>query len=525
MTRKMEILVFRVVFFSFIACSSLFSAENAKITFFNVGQGDCTIIESPENGILIIDGGSSNTEGIKEIDELNKIESLAHKVFNYVLPQIKEGTKINFIITHSDKDHLNLIGSIITNIKNKFPRKVMGVLLGGNANEYAKEDGQRLIQTLNTTDGIYYFYSENIFNQEGLFFKVSVINTEWSQTLACWDNCINYLSIKKEISSMSRTTKKPKIDNSNDSSIVMKLNINGKSLIITGDKGETQLLLILARTYIEENFSTLSTLKTNILLSTHHGSRKDCCVDWLNHTQPEYIIISSGRSYGHPSQKTIEKYANVSSLNSHKDNLLHFIEFSEDPEIDPLLSTEIRQDELLFFQINNIQIIYLQHPSKLTAHAYKGAITSKNILMTSTQGNIEIEIQKDEEKIRVLPQRSFFQHSLYDEIAHVTKENYIKALYLYAFETESITTFLIKNFSGDETRSTYIHDGLEEFYLIKKEGENIVNYDDGYAEKISNFIKNHKKISKLTLSGCQFSSLGQDGIIKSWDNRGLYFSP
>lgn len=522
MTRKIKIIVLHILFFLFV-CTPLFSVENTKVTFFNVGQGDCTIIESPENGILIIDGGSSNTEGIKDLDESNKIESLSHRVFNYLLPKIKLDTKINFIITHSDKDHLNLIGSIITNIKRLFPLKVMGILLGGNENEYKKEDGLKLVQILNTTDDIHYFYSENIFSEQELYFKVQERNPNWLQTLGCWDDSINYFSIKKEIVSLSQVAKKPKIDNPNDSSIVMKLNINGKSLIITGDKGETQLLMILARTHIAENSSTLSPLKTNILLSTHHGSRKECCLDWLNKTKPEYIIISSGRSYGHPSQKTIEKYANVSSLNSHKDNLLHFIEFSDDPEIDPLSSMEIRQEELLSFQRKNIHIIYLQHPSKLTAHAYKGAITTKNILMTSTQGNIELEIETDVEKTYITPKCSFLQHSLYDEIAHVTKENYIKALYLYALDIDNIMTFVRKNFIGDETRVSYIHDGLEEFHLIKSDSEDKIHYNDEIAEKLSEFIKHYNKINKLTLSGCQFSSVGQEIIIKAWGNRGLYF--
>ena len=83
-----------------IVCTSIifinFIPQKLKIHFVDVGQGDCTFIETPQKKTILIDGGGSNS---KEFD-VGK---------NTLLPYIldKGYTKIDYIfISHFDQDHV-----------------------------------------------------------------------------------------------------------------------------------------------------------------------------------------------------------------------------------------------------------------------------------------------------------------------------------------------------------------------------------------------------------------------------------
>jgi competence protein ComEC len=70
-----------------------FFGKSLKINFLDVGQGDCTLIETPENQVILIDGGN------------NKSYDYGEKVLMPYL--LKHGiTKIDYMFfSHMDSDH------------------------------------------------------------------------------------------------------------------------------------------------------------------------------------------------------------------------------------------------------------------------------------------------------------------------------------------------------------------------------------------------------------------------------------
>jgi competence protein ComEC len=95
------------------------------------------------------------------------------------------------------------------------------------------------------------------------------------------------------------------MENINNSSIIILLEINGKKILLTGDaeiEQEEEFLL-------EYRDSLESSGDVDILKAGHHGSRTSTSRELIEAVNPEYLVISSGRdnTYGHPHLETIKK--------------------------------------------------------------------------------------------------------------------------------------------------------------------------------------------------------------------------
>ncbi|MGR6874976.1 MBL fold metallo-hydrolase [Pseudomonas sp. HK3] len=78
--------------------------SNAKVYFIWVGQGDCTLIRSDDDTLVLIDCGTSDSFAIYEDNVKTSIQD--------VLTETGK-TQIDYLIlTHSDKDHCNLVSKL-----------------------------------------------------------------------------------------------------------------------------------------------------------------------------------------------------------------------------------------------------------------------------------------------------------------------------------------------------------------------------------------------------------------------------
>ena len=99
------------------------------------------------------------------------------------------------------------------------------------------------------------------------------------------------------------------IDDDNVDSIVLKLSFGDSSAIVTGDA-----------TFLTEQrilrLPQLTGLKTNILISSHHGSafHGSNHASWILATSPEYILNSSGHQHGHPSDVAYSRFKGSPTL-------------------------------------------------------------------------------------------------------------------------------------------------------------------------------------------------------------------
>lgn len=137
------------IFLLLILCS--ISAQAMEVTFFNIGQGNCTLITKPGQKTMLLDAGFSKAP---------PDDPSCHKVIKQIVEKIKNScpdTNLLVVASHADKDHINLMAAIGTKlIAKKF---TLEFILGGSKEHYEKSDGARLLSFLNENkkDSFYTF--------------------------------------------------------------------------------------------------------------------------------------------------------------------------------------------------------------------------------------------------------------------------------------------------------------------------------------------------------------------------------
>ena len=225
-----------------------------EVHFVDVGQGDCELIISQGN-VMLIDSGDH--------DESNK-------VVNYLL--IHGITHIDYVIaTHPHADHIGEMSRILGTfdvgkfIMPRIPEKYVPT-------------------TKNYEDMLTVLYAKNIptVEAEDMQFELGLCD-------------VQIYSSDIEDS-----------DNLNDYSVIVRL-VHGKnSFLFTGDCEKTEEKSLLSRG---------CELSAKVLKVAHHGSATASSAEFLDAVGPDYAVISCGRNndYGHPHESTVRrlsKYAN-----------------------------------------------------------------------------------------------------------------------------------------------------------------------------------------------------------------------
>lgn len=235
-----------------------FPKNSLKITFLDVGQGDCACIQTAKGSCYLIDGGSTTVS----------------KVGKYrILPFLKASgvRKIQGIfVSHMDQDHVNGIQELLEMVKTKETQiKVERLFLSFCAG--TKEELANL---------------EKLGKQAGC----QVIYIQKGSRIKDKDLCIECLG-PEEI-----------YEDSNESSQVLHVSQGDVDVLFTGDvegKGEEAVLNLL-----QESQITWEVLKV-----AHHGSKNSSKEAFLDCVSPKQAVISCGKnnSYGHPHREVIER--------------------------------------------------------------------------------------------------------------------------------------------------------------------------------------------------------------------------
>lgn len=219
--------------------------NNAYIYFFDVGQGDSSlIVSSKHKEVILIDTGGL-------FDNYYPIENIINFLKSIGI------TKINYLIlTHGDYDHMGYSSYLINNYK------VKNVIFNkGTFNDLELE----LIDILNKKNITYYQSLEYLnINNSKLYF------------------------LNKEI-----------YNNENDNSSVLYLKLSNYKFIFMGDASidvENKLI----KTYSLNNI--------DVLKVGHHGSKTSSSKDFINYINPKYSIISVGKNnlFGHPNKEVLK---------------------------------------------------------------------------------------------------------------------------------------------------------------------------------------------------------------------------
>jgi competence protein ComEC len=236
-----------------------------EVNFFDVGQGDAIFIQTPQRHQILIDGGPDS----KILEKLAKEMPFWDRSIDLI------------ILTHPERDHLvglievlksyNVENIFWTGIKRDIPefKEWEEAIKNEKAKVFIAKAGQKIIF------------------QNG---KIEIL--------------FPFESLENQI-----------LENSNDTSIVTKLNFNQNSFFFTGD---------ISKSAEEELVNHYQNLKSDVLKVAHHGSKNSNSVEFLEKVLPDIAVISVGKKddskpdcdnkernpYGHPNCEVLERLKN-----------------------------------------------------------------------------------------------------------------------------------------------------------------------------------------------------------------------
>lgn len=221
------------------------------INFYDVGQGDAILIETPENHQILVDGGPDSTILSKLSNDLPFYDKSLDMV----------------VVTHPHADHIDGLIDVFEHYQ------VGEVLMTG--------------VTYNTPD-----YTEllNIIKDKNIAIKTAFSGQEIS-----WGD-----GPKIKILEPEKSLRGKRIENLNNSSIVLKVEYQGKAELLTGDF-EKSVQDKIASDYLVK-------FRANVLKVAHHGSKNALNERFLLAVDPDYAVISVGAKniYGHPAKDTLD---------------------------------------------------------------------------------------------------------------------------------------------------------------------------------------------------------------------------
>ena len=251
------LLIFLFAFDAFLWWQIVFGApprDRSDIYFLNVGQGDSELLALPGNIKVLIDGGPNKNV----IYELEKVLKPTDRYIDLV------------ILTHSEADHL-------TGLIDVFKRHRVGVFIfnGRLATSAAFEELTKIISQR----------------------KIPIVILSEGNKIA---------HLKDKIIVIAPDKNNLKASKLNDTSLVLKLESQGLSVLFTGDIGNKIEKSLLGK--------YASDLNVDILKVAHHGSKYSSSPEFLKIAAPKLAIIEVGKnSYGHPTAEVLNRLASIGS--------------------------------------------------------------------------------------------------------------------------------------------------------------------------------------------------------------------
>ncbi|OGZ33332.1 MAG: hypothetical protein A2174_00615 [Candidatus Portnoybacteria bacterium RBG_13_41_18] len=226
-----------------------------EVHFFDIGQGKAIFIETPDGNQVLIDGGPDNSVLAK---------------LSQAMPFYDRDIDL-LILTHPDSDHLN---GLVEVLKRYAVGKIIESGIIDSSAEY--QAWHELIKEKN----------------------IPVVGALAGQKIKIGDDFV------LEILYPNRSLSGQNFSNTNDSSIVSRLDYGQNSFLFTGDTEEKA-----------ENYLVGSGVNINadILDVSHHGSKNATGEEFLGAVSPDAAVIQVGASnrYGHPAPETLDRLEGI----------------------------------------------------------------------------------------------------------------------------------------------------------------------------------------------------------------------
>jgi len=242
--------------------------KDLKVTFLDVGQGNSALVEFPDGKKMLIDGGGFSHDHF-DVGKMVVAPFLWHsKIW-----------RIDYLVlSHPQSDHMNGLRFIARFFH---PKEFWY-----NGDKVETDSFKELMEIIKSK-GIKELLPPDMVDDR----QINGVKIE-------------ILHPKSGIYSLNHIKKSSKLNNN---SLVLKITYKGKSFLFPGDveyQGE--------RTLISNKGHFL---KTDVLLSPHHGSNSSSSKEFLQIVQPNICVISSGEGnfFGFPHKKTLKKLRDIGS--------------------------------------------------------------------------------------------------------------------------------------------------------------------------------------------------------------------
>ncbi len=239
--------------------------KETKLTFLNVGQGDCTVIELPfRRAVYVIDSG-----GILRFEQESwKTAESPYEVGRQIVVPFLKGKGIRdidiFIVTHADADHVEGAEEVLQEINMQEIHVTPGSLDKPVMHDLLIEAKKRRIPVKE--------------KMQGTAWQMGNISFHY-----LWPRDTHY--------------------EGNNDSIVLFVQQGSFRALLTGDleeAGEHQLIKL-----YKSQLANITLLKAG-----HHGSKTSSTEQFVELLQPELTIFSAGlkNRYGHPHEEVMERF-------------------------------------------------------------------------------------------------------------------------------------------------------------------------------------------------------------------------
>jgi competence protein ComEC len=238
-----------------------------KISMLDIGQGDAFVMQNSLGNVYISDCGSTSKKNVGT---------------NILVPFLKSqgiSTIDAVFVSHMDEDHVN---GVIETLQEPAIR-VKNIFI---SNVYASQ--VEIIKKGLTGEGV----------NDNLRCLVTLCNER--KIPLYFLKAGDAVKDKKFRFSVLYPMRDTKVDNENDASLIMRLDMSGFSMLFTGDAGEKAE---------SDVISKMNPERVLVLKVGHHGSRFSSSDQFLDAISPKLALISCGKNnrYGHPHEETIEK--------------------------------------------------------------------------------------------------------------------------------------------------------------------------------------------------------------------------
>ncbi len=248
-----------------------------QVTFIDVGQGDCILIETPEEIRIMVDTGPKTST----------FDAGERVIVPYLLQRgIKRLDAL--ILTHPHGDHVGGAGAILETI----PVGWVGI----------PEDGLDWLSYDSFGEGQAEDSSQNSWGEGGPDRElIKMLEKMPLERLSRGDQLTLDSQITLTVIAPGEVLRGTKSDENNNCLVLRLENQAGQSVLLTGDMEEEQM---------EEIYGSGLSYEADVFKIPHHGSRYSLMTDMLAQINPQAVVIPVGKnSFGHPSPQVLEYWS------------------------------------------------------------------------------------------------------------------------------------------------------------------------------------------------------------------------